>query len=129
MYYLDTSAAIKLLFDEPESGALRNWVLENTQDLVSSDLLQTELMRSTARIDPHKLEDANTIIRDLFILHLSTSVYHRAGELAPVEMRSLDALHLAAAMELGDELEGVVTYDARMAQGAESLGISVVNPT
>jgi predicted nucleic acid-binding protein len=129
VYYLDTSAAIKLLFNEPESQAMRRWVRETEGKVVSSDLLQAELMRATARIDVDKLEDAQAIIRYLFMMRLSTGVYHRAGTLAPTEMRTLDTLHLAAAMELGDDLEGIVTYDVRMARGVESLGIEVIGPT
>jgi hypothetical protein len=64
----------------------------------------------------------------LVLLTLSTSVCERAAILEPEVMRSLDALHLAAALEIGDELEGVVTYDQRLAAGAEALGISVVAP-
>lgn len=129
MYYLDTSAAIKLLFNEPESQAMRRWVGEAEGRVASSDLLHAELMRATARIDMDKLEDAQAIIRDLYMMRLSSGVYRRAGNLAPTEMRTLDALHLAAAMELGGDLEGIVTYDVRMAKGAESLGIEVVGPT
>ena len=129
MYYLDTSAAIKLLFNEPESQAMRRWVEEAEGRVASSDLLHAELMRATARIDMDKLEDAQAIIRDLYMMRLSSGVYRRAGNLGPTEMRTLDALHLAAAMELGGDLEGIVTYDVRMAKGAESLGIEVVGPT
>jgi predicted nucleic acid-binding protein len=64
----------------------------------------------------------------LVLLTLSTSVCERAAILEPEVMRSLDALHLAAALEMGDELEGVVTYDQRLAVGAEALGISVAAP-
>ncbi len=128
MHYLDTSAAIKLLFEEPESSAIRRWVQERTGKAASSDLLRTELLRATMRINADKLDDAQIILHDLFIVRLGTNIYRRAGELAPVEMRSLDAIHLAAALELGDELEGIITYDDRMAEGARSLGIEVFTP-
>ena len=95
MWYLDTSAAIKLLFDEPGSKALRGWVMENASELVSSDLLRTELMRASARIDPDKLEDAQTIVRGLFIMRLSTAAYRRAGDLAPAVLASATRDHLA----------------------------------
>lgn len=51
-----------------------------------------------------------------------------AGELEPSPLRSLDAIHLAAALELGDELEALVTYDERMAEGARALGLPVAAP-
>lgn len=59
---------------------------------------------------------------------LSTAVCERAAILEPDLLRSLDALHLAAALEIGDELEGMVAYDHRLSESARALGISVVAP-
>jgi len=72
---------------------------------------------------------ARTVLDSLILMTLSTAVCERAAMLEPGLLRSLDALHLAAALELGDELEAVVTYDQRMGEGARALGISVVAPT
>lgn len=85
-------------------------------------------MRATARINAERLDDARNVLLDLVIVRLGTNVYRRAGELTPVELRSLDAIHLAAAMELGDELEGIITYDDRMAESARAEGIAVIAP-
>ncbi len=59
---------------------------------------------------------------------MSTSVFERASWLDPTLLRSLDAVHLAAALELGDELEGIVTYDDRLAEAAALHGIAVIAP-
>lgn len=72
---------------------------------------------------------ARAVLDSLILLTLSTAVYERAAMLEPDLLRSLDSLHLAAALEFGDELEGVVTYDQRLAEGAGVLGISVITPT
>jgi hypothetical protein len=96
--------------------------------MFSSDLLRTELLRATRRTAPEQMVQARAVLDSLVLLTLSTSVCERAAILEPEVMRSLDALHLAAALEMGDELEGVVTYDQRLAAGAEALGISVVAP-
>ncbi len=61
-------------------------------------------------------------------MRLTTAVYERAGRLEADLLRSLDALHLAAAMELGDELDGIVTYDERLAKAAEANGIAAISP-
>ncbi|MGD0638794.1 MAG: VapC toxin family PIN domain ribonuclease, partial [Nitrososphaerales archaeon] len=58
----------------------------------------------------------------------AVSTFFNADRLDPPELRSLDALRLAAALELGDDLEGVVTYDGRMTAGAKSAQIRVVSP-
>jgi len=71
---------------------------------------------------------ARAILDSLVLLTLTTTVCERAAMLEPELLRSLDALHLAAALEAGDELEGMVTYDQRMAEAARALGISVATP-
>ena len=56
-----------------------------------------------------------------------------SGALGPLQryadLRSLDAIHLATARQLGADLGRVVTYDDRMAAGAESLGLTIVAPS
>lgn len=128
MFYLDTSAAAKLVVAEKGSTGLRRWVTSRDDRMFSSDLLRTELLRATRRTAPEQMVQARAVLDSLVLLTLSTSVCERAAILEPEVMRSLDALHLAAALEIGDELEGVVTYDQRLAAGAEALGISVVAP-
>ena len=71
---------------------------------------------------------ARAVLDSLILVTLSTAVCERAAMLELHLLRSLDALHLAAALELGDELEGLVTYDRRLAEGAQALGIGVIAP-
>jgi hypothetical protein len=71
---------------------------------------------------------ARAVLDSLILIALTTAVCERAAILEPDLLRSLDALHLAAALELGDELEGIVTYDRDLAEGAKALGVVVVAP-
>lgn len=128
MFYLDTSAAVKLVVAERGTAALRRWLGSRDGMVFSSDLLRTELLRSTRRAAPEQMVQARTVLDSLMLLTLTTQVYERAALLGPDLLRSLDAMHLAAALEIGDELEGIVTYDRRMTDGAKALGISVVAP-
>ena len=128
MFYLDTSAAVKLLFAERESTAMGRWWDAIGARVVSSDLLRTELLRVTRRVDPEQMTQARALLDSLTLLKLSTTLCERAAMLDPVVLRSLDALHLAAALELGDDLEGVVTYDRRLAGASRALGIRAVAP-
>jgi len=128
MFYLDTSAAVKLVVVEKGSAALRRWLAEHDQRIASSDLLRTELLRATRRAAPEQMVLARAVLDSLVLIVLSTAVCERAAMLEPDLLRSLDALHLAAALEMGDELDGVVTYDQRMALGAQALGVRVVAP-
>lgn len=128
MFYLDTSAALKLVVAEQGSAALRRWVTSREDRIFSSDLLRNELLRATRRAAPTHMVQARAVLDSLLLLKLSTSVCERAAILEPDTLRSLDALHLAAALELGDELEGLVTFDRQQAIGARALGISVETP-
>jgi predicted nucleic acid-binding protein len=56
-------------------------------------------------------------------------LFRDAGLLDPPGMRTLDALHLAVALSLGDDLDGIVTYDARMGDAARCHGLEVVAPS
>lgn len=127
-YYLDTSAAVKLVVQEAGSKALRSWVVQASGPIVSSDLLRTELLRATRRSAPDQVQQARAVLDSLILLTLSTPLFERAGTLEPELLRSLDALHLAAALDLGDELDGIITYDDRLAAAAVALGIEVVAP-
>lgn len=127
-YYLDTSAAVKLVISERGSTALLAWTGEHEGQIVSSDLLRTELLRATRTGGPSKMLRARAVLDSIAILTLPTSTFERAGELDTDRLRSLDALHLAAALELGDELDGLVTYDDRLAEAASQYGIAVVSP-
>lgn len=128
MFYLDTSAAVKLLINEPESMALYHWLERRDRLVFSSDLLRTELLRVVRRKAPERMASALAILDALILIRLPTEVFYRAGMLELAGLGSLDSLHLAAALELGDELSGMVTYDHRLADAARSLGIEVVAP-
>jgi predicted nucleic acid-binding protein len=127
-FYLDTSAAVKLVVAERHTAALVAWVAEHEADLVSSDLLRTELLRATRRGAPHVMTRARAVLDAIALLTVPTSTFERAAEVDPDLLRSLDALHLAAALELGDELRAFVTYDDRLTRAAELHGITVLAP-
>jgi hypothetical protein len=127
-YYADTSALVKLVVAERESAALLRWLARDSRQLVSSDLARTELMRTVRRAVPDRAVLAREVLESVTLLQLPTEVFEIAGRLEPATMRSLDALHLAAALHLGDDLEGLLTYDDRLATAAEAVGIPVVAP-
>jgi uncharacterized protein len=128
-YYLDTSAAVKLVVTEVSSKALRTWLRDAKVPIVSSDLMRTELLRATRRGAPDQMQQARTVLDSLVLLTVSTALFERAGDLEPDLLRTLDALHLAAALDLGDDLDGIITYDDRLASAAAALGIPVIAPS
>ena len=129
MFYLDTSAAAKLVLDEPDSSALRTWMESTDTVVMSSDLLRTELLRAIHRHAPDLITQGHAVLDSIVLFALSRKVFEEAAVVGQPLLRSLDAIHLAAAVEVGgDELQGIVTYDARMAEASRSMGIEVVAP-
>lgn len=129
MFYLDASAAAKLVLREPGSAALGRWMASADSEVVSSDLLRTELLRAIRRHAPEHTAQGRAVLDSISIIGLSRTIYERAATIGPSVLRSLDAIHLATAMEFGDELEGIITYDDRMGVGARGLGIDVIAPS
>lgn len=122
-FYIDTSAAAKLMVDETESEAMATWADHET--LVSSQLLETELRRLAVRMSIPQTE-VSAILERIDLFALTPSLFHQAGVLPGRTLHSLDALHLASALRLG--VAGVVTYDSRMTRAATDLGLAVVAP-
>lgn len=127
-YYLDTSAAIKLIVSEDHSEAMFFWIQARDHEIVSSDLLRTELLRVVRRGAPNLLQTAQWLLDSLTLITLPSRTFTRASKLEPNQLKSLDAIHLAAALELGDELDAIITYDNRLAEAARYNGIEVVGP-
>lgn len=127
-FYLDTSALVKLVGAEAETTALQTWITTTITDLVSSDLARTELLRAVRRGASDQVVQARAVLDSLSLLTVSTTVFESAGQLDPAVLRTLDALHLASALSLGDDLEGLVTYDEHLAEAARSHGVAVVAP-
>jgi predicted nucleic acid-binding protein len=128
VYYLDTSAFLKLIVAEKHSKALRKWAERQDQSLVSSDLLRIESLRAARRLGPEFLLATREMLRSVHLISLTSDICESAAELDPAIMRSLDAAHLATALQLGSDLEGVVTYDERMNEAAAQLGVRVLTP-
>lgn len=127
LVYLDTSAFAKLFTPEPESPALRRH-LRGRSFLVSSSLLRTEALRIALRLTQTQVADARRLLRLVAFVHLTHDVLDAGGLLPPSTMRSLDAIHVATALSLGDDLAELVTYDDRMAAAAAGHGIAVASP-
>ena len=130
MIYIDTSALVKLLFDEPESTALTDWLTQKTEiPKVSSDLSTVELLRTCQRIDGSLVDDARRLLGGVDLVPIDHVIVERAAILVPRDLRSLDAIHLASALSLIEDLTDFVAYDDRLCSAAEQVGLPVVSPT
>lgn len=126
VWYLDTSAFLKLITTEEESPYLRDW-FSRQESVWSSQLLYTESIRAGARlgIEAEVIKDAIETISPVLP---SAATFVAAARLQPSTLRSLDAVHLATALEIGDDLAGIVVYDERLASAARAASISVLAP-
>lgn len=128
MYYIDTSALLKLIVAERESEAMRDWMAASMGQVFGSDLLRTEFLRAVRRSVPAREAVAAEILGTVLLVRLTRPTFDHAAKSEPRALRSLDALHLASALEFGDDLEGIVTYDERLAEAAEANGIATFSP-
>lgn len=127
--YLDTSALIKLVVAEPESPSLRTYLGTIPDDtLFTAALTRTELIRAVRRVDAAATTRSRDLLGGLATVNLTNSLLDAAAVLEPSLLRSLDAIHLAAAQRAGADLRAVITYDIRMADAAGLLGIPVIAP-
>lgn len=124
--YLDTSAFIKLVRSEPESAALRRELVG--RELLSSTLLVVEGRRAARRYGELAARRARVGLTAVTLLPLDHGILEAAADLDPPELRSLDALHLATVLSLGEDLERLYCYDNRLAGAAQALGIEVSQP-
>jgi predicted nucleic acid-binding protein len=125
--YVDSSAIVKLAVAEPESAALRQY-LSRRRPLVSSTLAQTEVARALMPSGPEAVARGEFVLRRIQLLRVNDRVLTEAGQMTPTELRSLDAIHLASARQLGASVRQIVTYDERMAEAAKACGWAVSSP-
>ena len=90
---------------------------------MACDLARTELLRAVRRIAPKRALQARAVLDSITLTEITTSLFEEAGRMDPTSLRTLDALHLAAALDLGDDLEALVTYDDRLAEAAALNGM------
>lgn len=127
-WYLDTSAFLKLIVEESSSKQMRAWRSSHKGQVVSSELMRIEALRTARRLKGDFLAATRQALRAVHLITLSRSVCDLAAELGLDDIRSLDAIHLASALLLGDELQGIVTYDARLTSAAEAAGLQILQP-
>jgi uncharacterized protein len=125
--YLDSSAIVKLAVRENESVALLRY-LRRRRPLVSSALARTEVMRALLPGGDAAVAVGRKVLTGLDLIRINTGVLDEAAVLLPADLRSLDAIHLATARRLGQDLGAIVTYDERMAEAAVHLGHRIVAP-
>ena len=126
--YLDSSALVKLAVREVGSDALRKHV-RRRRPLMSSALARAEVLRALLPGGEPALAAGRRVLSRVDLVRVNDPVLSQAGTMLPVELGSLDAIHLATARRIGADLAEIVSYDPRMAAAARSMGYKVTSPT
>lgn len=125
--YLDASAIVKLIVAEPESAALRTY-LRRRKPWLSSALSRAEVIRAVLTAGPDAVKRGEAILSRIELIRVNDRVLDAAGRMLPIELRSLEAVHLATAQLMGEDLARLITYDVRMAEAARRFGWTVASP-
>jgi len=127
-FVVDSSAIVKLIVNEPKSQSFSTWLKNCKHDLFVSEIAHTEVARAMARIDANLQGQLKNVLERFGTIRVSSQILTIAGVLTPTNLRTLDAIHLASCLILGDDLKGFVTYDSAQADAASHNGITVIAP-
>lgn len=127
--YLDSSAIVKLVLPEPQTPALVSR-LRNDPEVISSALARVEVLRALKRIraTPAARRQAERVLNRIALVRIDDAVLDSAAVMDPAGLRSLDAVHLATALGIGERLVALVTYDSRLGDAADRAGLPVLMP-
>lgn len=125
--YLDASAIVKLVVDEPESASMLAYVTDHPHQ-VTSVIADVEVPRAILRRGWQLGDRERAVLSRVVTVAMHPGITSSAAALRPSILRSLDAIHLATALSLGAELDAFVTYDLRLVAMARALGLRVVAP-
>jgi uncharacterized protein len=129
LYYADTSAVIKLLVEESHSKAFAAFYDAHADaEWVSSALLRIELTRAVTRARPVLLPDARDLLLAFSFVAIDDDIVEGAMNEPDRGLRSRDAIHLATARILGEDLDAIVSYDDRLLKAATDAGLATVSP-
>lgn len=129
LVYLDASAIVKLIRRERQSAELAEW-LALRDEAVSSALASVEVLRALRRVgaSAETYVEAERQLQLVTLVAIQAPVLELAGRLPGAHLRSLDAIHLATALSIGDLPDAFLTYDARLAAAATRQGLTVAHP-
>jgi predicted nucleic acid-binding protein len=125
--YLDSSALLKLVVREPESAALRRYLRRHPRR-ITCGLARVEVPRAVRHLGGSFRRRARQLLRRVDLIRLDDALLDAAAGLDPRVLRSLDAIHLAAAQLVSGDLDALVTYDRRMTEAAKLLAFTVEAP-
>jgi predicted nucleic acid-binding protein len=128
LVYLDASAIVKLVVEEPESQALREAIRSRTQRVSSGIALVEVTLAAERRTPAPPAARVRAILAGVTLIPPGYEVLESASRLGQLGLRALDAIHLATALSLNDDLIALVAYDRRLIDAARAQGLSAEEP-
>jgi len=126
MWYMDSSAIIKLIKPEKESATL---IKKLPPSLITSRISRVEVARTIAKHEPDLLNTAYDVLADIQMIPVEDSIITIAENLPlHIDLRSLDSLHIASALHIRNALKGIITYDKEMVRAGIALGFNTMSP-
>jgi predicted nucleic acid-binding protein len=126
MWFLDSSAILKLIVDEPESKILRRYVPASK---ITSRISRIEVLRNVHRIDPKKVARAKAKLDGIFYVEVNQGVLQNAEDIAiTLGTKSLDSIQAGTALFIKDSIDGVISYDKNLNRALNRLGIYAISP-
>jgi uncharacterized protein len=126
--YIDSSALLKMAFQEPENSAVEA-DLAQRDGLVASTLVALECRRAARRHSNRRAAQAvEEMLEAVWLVEITPAILDRAASVNPPLVRSLDAIHVATALSIAEPGLEIITYDGRMAAAALASGLRVVQP-
>lgn len=127
LLYVDTSAFLKLFLTEPGSGQMLELALANPNTLASSDLLITETIGTLIRRELD-LSHARAALKAVHLMPIRRDILDAAADLSKLGLRTLDGIHLATALSVKSNIDAFITFDHKLAEVAQQLGLKVIEP-
>ena len=129
MFYVDSSALVKLVVVEDETPALVHYLQRQPRvPVVTSALARVELARAARRTSTEHAAAVARVLSSVDQIPLNTALLDEAGRVGPAVLRSLDAIHLASAQRLATDLIAFVGYDRRLLDAAAAGGLPTATP-
>ena len=126
MWFIDSSAIIKLIKPEKESAAL---IKKLPNGLIASRISRVEVTRTIIRHEPDLLDATYDVLADIQMVPVEDPIITIAENLPQfIDLRSLDSLHIASALSIKNVLKGIITYDKEMVKAAVALGFKTLSP-
>jgi predicted nucleic acid-binding protein len=126
--YIDTSAFLKLLGTEPESDLMAKAIGAAWPHLLASEILAVEAFRAALRAGGEAPAEVAGLLRHVVLRPFSSEIRDSASRIAPPQLRTLDAIHLATALSLRENVGAIFTYDKRLAEASGVAGLRVLAP-